>query len=159
MHIHKSGYAVVLKMSIFSLTLCLLINSGIHYYFVDYYSAWIETQARVIEIQKTKNTGTSKAGYSMSLQFEILPNPQLRFKQHYLHRTSGLNSDEKWSFFNKTNTNQVVSLWFNRKDEQLEIVQPKEPEFLDNFPVLLGTIGIIFMIISAFIFGEKVQRK
>jgi hypothetical protein len=159
MKTENSTRSTLLKIFAFTFASCLVIKLGVYFYALEYFSYWSETQAKVIAIEKIKDVQGTRAGYSISIDLQILKDSHSTQDQKVIHDWFGLSSHERWLFLEKTKPNQIIPIWMNDKYHAIEIIQPVRPEMFSNFLWFLGIAGPIFFVIGIVIFGEKVERK
>jgi len=159
MNTENSTSNVLLRIFIFTFFSCLVVKAGVYFYSLDYFSHWSETQARVINIQRVKNVGGTRAGYSISMDLEMLSSLESISNKKNIHHEFGLSSRERSLFLEKTQPNQRISIWTNDKYHAIEIIEPIRPQMFSNFWWYLGIGGPIFLIIGVVVFGEVVKEK
>lgn len=133
--------------------------SLIHYYRLNHFNDWQKSSAKIVQIKKYKNTGSSKAGYSIAIEIAKVEN-SINFQKNSINIDFyPLSSDERWDFFEKSHVDKIIPIWINSNNQAIEFVEPEAPNFWIVFLILIPTLGLFLSLIGANLFLKDSSSK
>ena len=145
----------VIKMLLFGVAVSLLTDALIYSYFASEKEKWTPANAKVIALQRFKFEGSSRAGYGLKI---TTTNP-FGSEKRDITGIYGLSSSARHSFSRSTVAGQTIDVWKHSNGQRITIFAPTESPVFSTLQFVLPTVGLISFILSAFIFGERVDKK
>lgn len=150
---------IALKICLFSLIPCMVMTGLIYSYNLNNFNYWSELKAKVIHIERIRNAKLSKAGSLISIGFETIPKIGSIEKSIIVSKTYQFSSPERSLFFENTRTNQIIPIWINKKNNEMDITKPIPPDIVFTFLILCSTLGLFLALVGARLFGEIVIKN
>ena len=141
-------------MLIFALLICFLVDSLIYMYASFERKQWEQVNAEIVSLKEFKNSGTSKSGYSFSIDFLLVNSPD----KEIITQIYGISNRERRQFVNDYKMRKAITVWFRASSNQVNLFAPVEPQLFSWMLILLPTLGIASVFVSIFIFGERIKK-
>jgi hypothetical protein len=116
---------------------------------------WSPIEAKVLTIHRTKNSGTSKAGWSV--QARVIAEKSQPEKE--IEIVDSLSSDMRIQLTREMANATRIKIWENRRTGMRSVFAPVVPGLFEDFPLFLFFLGLPGAVAALFIVGERGTKK
>lgn len=116
---------------------------------------WSPGVATVLTIHKTKNSGTSKVGWSV--QARVIPEKSQPAKE--IEIVDNLSSDKRIQLAREMANATRIEIWENRQTGMRSVFAPEVPGLFEDFSLFLFFLGLPGAVAALFVVGERVAKK